>query len=339
MACWLCAAAGIAGRAENLPQFDEVYQLLRTHLHASSDTNLNRAAVQGILAQLGANAMIVPADAAAAPSPSLGQSLIFDDSYACFRVLKVQPHLAEDLMTAYRQVTSTNKTKIKGVVLDLRFATGSDFMAAASAADCFLNADQPLLECGGQTARSTKKDNAITVPIAALINAKTTEAAEGLAAVLRETSTGLLLGSQTAGRANLFQDFPLANGEKLRIAVGEIKLADGSVFTGGVKPDIAVEVAPADEYAYWEHPYQSPILTATNGGAARLDATNTVNFRRFNEAELVREQRDGADLEAEFTGRARFQPDPALNVLKDPLLSRALDLLKGLAVVQQGHPG
>jgi len=39
-------------------------------------------------------------------------------------------------------------------------------------------------------------------------------------------------------------------------------------------------------------------------------------------------------LEAEFTGRLD-QPDPSLKVLADPVLARALDLLKGLAVVQK----
>jgi hypothetical protein len=54
---------------------------------------------------------------------------------------------------------------------------------------------------------------------------------------------------------------------------------------------------------------------------------------------LVREQRDGADLEAEFGGGGRFQTDPGLTIVRDPVLARALDLLKGLAVVQKAHPG
>ena len=214
-------------------------------------------------------------------------------------------------------MAATNKSKIKGVVLDLRFAGGADFAAAAAAADCFLNADQPLLECGGVVARSTKKDNAITVPLAALINSGTSEAAEGLAAVLRQTSTGLLLGSQSAGRASLFKEFPLTGGGKLRIAVGEIKLGDGTVFRGGIKPDIAVKTNPEEERAYWEHPYQVPGQAAkTNAAgtnaAASLSPTNEGAFRRFNEAELVREQRDGADLEAEFGARPAFpnRPEP-----------------------------
>jgi C-terminal processing protease CtpA/Prc len=344
---WLAAGAAFAAATNDLPKFDEVYQLLRANLNGTSEADLNRAAVRGLLAQLSSDAMLVgvaEAGGETPDSPPLGKSIIYDNSYAYFRVLKVQTNLADKLMTVYREMAATNKSRIKGVVLDLRFAGGSDFPAAATAADCFLNSDQPLLECGGEVACATKKENAITVPLAVLINSKTSEAAEGLAAVLRETSTGLLLGGQTAGRASLFKEFPLADGGKLRIAVGEIKLGNGAVFSGGVKPDIAVDTNPAEEKAYWEEPYLSaaePGKTSsagTNTAAAGGSATNGA-YRRFNEAELVREQREGADLEAEFNGRSRYQSDPGLAIIKDPVLARALDLLKGLSVVQQGHPG
>ena len=344
----LAACALCAGSTNDPPQFDEVYQLLRAHLNGSSDADLNRAAVDGLLAQLKSSAMLIgpatTAEAAPAAAVPLGKSIIYDDSCAYFRVLKVETNLARELMSSYREMAATNKSKIKGVVLDLRFAGGADFAAAAAAADCFLNDDQPLLECGGVMARSTKKTNAITVPLAALINSGTSEAAEGLAAVLRQTRTGLLLGSQSAGRASLFQEFPLTNGEQLRIAVGQIKLGDGSVFTGGIKPDIEVKTTPEEERAYLEQPYLIPAQAGrTNAAGTNLTAnppkTNDSPFRRFNEAELVREQREGTDLEAEFSAGARYQTDPSLKIVRDPALARALDLLKGLAVVQKGRVG
>ena len=341
----LAACAGRADSTNDLPKFDEVYQLLRVNLNGASDADLNRAAVEGLLDQLKSSAMLAGGAATGAEAPAaspLGKSIVYDDSFAYFRVLKVETNLAAKLMASYRELAATNKSKIKGVVLDLRFAGGSDFAAAAAAADCFLNADQLLLECGGVAARSTKKDNAITVPLAALINSQTSEAAEGLAAVLRQTSTGLLLGSRSAGRASLFKDFPLTGGGKLRIAVGDIKLGDGTVFRGGIKPDVAVKTNPEEERAYWEHPYQAPGQTGqTNAAGTNMAASqsrsNEVVFPRMNEAELVREQREGADLEAEFSVGGRYQTDPNLKIVHDPALARALDFLKGLAVVQKAH--
>jgi hypothetical protein len=343
----LAACAVWAGPVREAPKFDEVYQLLREHLNGSNDADLNRAAVEGLLAQLKSGAMLLPAHGAGEETPSgpaLGKSIIYEDSYVCFRVLNVQSNLAGDLMASYGEMAATNKSKIKGVVLDLRYAGGADFAAAAAAADCFLNADQPLLEFGGAVARSTKKPNAISVPLAVLINSGTSEAAEGLAAVLRQTSTGLLLGSQSAGRASLFKEFPLSDGDRLRIAVGEVKMGDGTVFTGGIKPDIEVKTNPEDERAYWEQPFQVPgqpgktNASGTNATASVFPTNGSpMPFRRFNEAELVRQQRDGADLEAEFNTGPRLQTDPNLKIVRDPALARALDLLKGLAVVQKGR--
>lgn len=343
LALWLPACAGFAGAANDLPNFDEVYRLLRSNLNNTSKQELNDAAVRGLLSQLSSNAVLVGAEAAngaSAASRPLGKSIIYDDFYAYFRVQNVESNLADELLTAWRDLAATNKSRIKGAVLDLRFAGGSDFAAAAAAGDCFFNSDQPLLEYGDRVVHGAKNSNAITVPLAVLINSKTTGAAEGLAAVLRETRTGLLLGGRTAGQASLFKDFPLSSGGKLRIAVGEIKLGDGSVFSGGVKPDIAVDINPALEKAYWEHPYQGPAqsgtasVTGTNADLAGASSTDESGYHRFNEAQLVREQREGADLEAAFSGR-EDQPDPSLKVLTDPVLARALDLLKGLAVVQK----
>jgi hypothetical protein len=73
----------------------------------------------------------------------------------------------------------------------------------------------------------------------------------------------------------------------------------------------------------------SPVLTNSVSG------TNRVARRpRFNEAELVRERREGIS-EADMT--ALRERDPEKPQVNDPALARALDLLKGLAVVRQSH--
>ena len=70
------------------------------------------------------------------------------------------------------------------------------------------------------------------LPVAVLVNRQTAGAAEALAAVLRETGAGLILGSRTAGQAMVAQEFPLKNGERLRIATAPVQLGDGSALAG-----------------------------------------------------------------------------------------------------------
>src|SRR5207249_12336882 len=138
-------------------------------------------------------------------------------------------------------------SKLKGVVLDLRFSAGDDYQSAAAVADLFIPKEHPLLDWGSGVVKSRNKEDAIRIPVAVLVNRDTAGAAEALAAVLRETGTGLILGGKTAGQAMIAQEFPLKNGDRLRIATAPVQLGDGSALSAeGVKPDIAVEVRPEE---------------------------------------------------------------------------------------------
>jgi hypothetical protein len=341
--CCFVLAAGI-GRAAPA-RFDEVYQLLHDNLQGVSQDELDRAAVKGLLAELPGQAMLVEAASNAPAAPDVSKAAVYDQSFAYLRVATVEAALPEKLRAAYDDIVKTNKSKIKGVVLDLRFAAGDDYKAAAAAADCFLNSEAALLDWGSGTASATKKTNVIAGPVAILVNSQTSGAAEGLAAALREADTGLILGDSTAGQANIFKDFPLRDGAKLRIATAPIKLGNGTTLSHGVKPDIIIDESLADERAYLEDPYRvlHPVETArnessTNSAAAR---TNDSPHRPTNEAELVRERRDGqsGDEDGPVKKEISIVDEAAPPFMADAVLARALDLLKGLAVLQQNHPG
>ena len=348
--CFLLAATiGRAAAAGGPPQFDEVYQLLRSNLDGVSQADLDRAAVKGLLEQLPGQAMLEDSNSAAVPAAPdpLAKVALYDDSYAYLRIGRVEGNLAGKLRAAYDGLGRTNKTKIKGVILDLRFAAGNDYGAAAAAADCFLNSEQPLLDWGTGSARATKKTNAIAVPVAILVNSQTAGAAESLAAALREADIGLILGGTTAGQAKIFKEFSLGNGGKLRIATAQIKLGNGTALARGLKPDIAVETSLADERAWLEDPCKilHPPAPARNESAAdsSQSSTNEAANRPPNEAELVRERRAGEPLDEdsdEMNPQSIAAPEePVPPVIADAALARALDLLKGLAVLQQSHPG
>ncbi len=323
--------------------------MLRSNLDGVSQADLDRAAVKGLLEQFPGQAMLEASSSTAIPSASdtLSKVALYDDSYAYFHIGRVEGNLAEKLRAAYDGLARTNTAKIKGVILDLRFAAGNDYAAAAAAADCFLNSEQPLLEWGTGSARATKKTNAIAAPVAILVNSQTAGAAESLAAALREAEIGLILGGTTAGQANIFKEFSLGNGEKLRIATAQIKLGNGTVLARGLKPDIAVETSLADERAYLEDPYRilHPPAPAKNDSSTTSNraSTNQPAHRPTNEAELVRERRAGETLDDdsdEMSPQIIAAPEePAPPVIADTALARALDLLKGLAVIQQSHPG
>ena len=323
--------------------FREVYDLIRAHVPGADEATLNRAALQGILTafrtkvQMGTNA-----DGArpAATGPWITQARLFDDSVAYIRIARVAHGLDQEVAAAWSRLQSTNA--LKGIVLDLRYARGTDYAAAAAVAGLFTTRAQPLLLLENRTLTSPEKTNATRLPVAVLVNAETSGAAEALAAILRETGAGLILGERTAGEAMVMESYPLKNGDQLRIASVPIHLGDGTVLSSeGIEPDIAVSVSREDERIYYDDPYatRSPAASGSRSSATNQVSSAESPSRRgyMNEAELVREHKlglDGEDNAPEGPTPPR-RTESTRPVVKDPVLARALDLLKGLAVVQR----
>jgi C-terminal processing protease CtpA/Prc len=130
------------------------------------------------------------------------------------------------------------------------------------------------------------------------------------------------------------QDFPLSNGDILRIATTPIQLGDGgNLSSSGIKPDIMVNVSKADQRLYYADPFKE-LTIASNSDGARTNSPNgatRIRRPRFNEAELVRERRDGIVADSESGGAGEGEDKP---VVRDPVLGRALDFLKGLKLVR-----
>ena len=339
-------AVGLGAQAQGQagePDFNEVYSLLRAHLAGTSDGDLNKAAVQGLLSSLGPKVSLVSTNRGAAGSETklVSSSRRLEDTIAYLRIGRVEEGLAREVREACTRLGGSNK--LQGVVLDLRYAGGTDYAAAAATADVFLAKERSLLDWGNGVVRSKEKSDALGLPVAVLVNHETSGAAEALAAAMRETGAGLILGHNTAGAAMIAEEFPLKDGQVLRIATAPVKLGDGSALpTDGVKPDIEVEVSAQDEKAYYVDAFQAAGVTNGTAGGS-LSATNQVNGTnrlarrpRFNEAELVRERRDGVATEADLLA-ARGSGREEAPLVQDPVLARALDVLKGLAVVRHSR--
>ena len=343
----LSAFLGGALQAAEPPKLEELMSVIRTNLAGVSETEVTDAAVDGLLGHFRSRVLWVTNGAPTAPTGEapalLARTNIFDAGCGYLRVANVDAGLATRISDAYRQLLETNH--LKGLVLDLRFAEGDDYAEAGRVAALFVNQEQPLLDWGAGQARATAGTNAFTLPLAVLVNGETRGAAEALAAALQTAHAGLAIGSATAGQARVFQEFTLSTGQRLRIAVAEVKVGDGKPMPpAGLTPDIVVNVAPVDERKYLEDPFKP--LPGT--GAAGVRGAGGNRSPRLTEAELVRLHREGLDVpsprlrNAEPTltrpSRPRKPQAPPPPLVADPVLVRALDLLKGLAVVEARKP-
>lgn len=324
------------------PDFKEVYDLVHMHLAGISDEDLNRAAVEGLCHSLRGKVSLATGPTASQTNiPLVSKSSVIENDVAYARVGRVDEGLAKAVGEAIKGLNATNQ--IKGVVLDLRNADGEDYAAAAAVANLFQSDVKPLLDWGSGPVKSLKKDDSIRSPVAVLVNSETAGAAEALAAVLRETGTALILGATTAGRAMISQEFKLSNRQQLRIATAPVKLGNGTAMSvQGIKPDIEVVVKPEDELVYLDDPYAlrgkgRSSITSSLSTTDQPGVTNRPARRpRPTEADLVRARREGTNLD---TGTSLVRDsEPEKPLIRDPSLARAVDLLKGLAVVRQSRP-
>lgn len=267
----------------------------------------------------------VSANTPVAPDTSgpISKRAIYNDSCAYLRVTEVSSGLGEAAGKALRSMQATNE--IKGLVLDLRFAGGKDYLEIAKIADLFCAESRLLLKTGETELRSTPKADAFKWPVAVLVNRETSAGAEALAGVLSDLGVGIVIGNGTAGEA-----------------VGEAStprliLPSGQPFPeSGVKPDVQVAIAPSEERLYFENPFRT-LRRATNGLTSEvIDEDGSTNNRPqpFNESELVKRHRANAEGADDQPERPRPQPAAGLPVIGDPVLARGLDFVKGFPVLR-----
>lgn len=253
------------------------------------------------------------------PGPSLSKIAVYPPDHGYLRVARVDASLPPALAEALDNLVRSNACS--GVVLDLRFADGLDFPAAAAAAGLLAHRPGVAITLGERRLPiETRAPPGLSIVIV-LANGSTSGAAEAMAAGVRRTARmGLTLGQPTAGRAREYEEVSVPDGGLLRLGgpPALVEAAEGAapLSPQGLKPDLTVAVSAADEALHFEDEYRRV--------ARGRPTVSGLTTSRLNEAELVRRQR-GLRV-------AVPAPEPApLPVVQDPVLARALDLLSGVA--------
>lgn len=320
LAGWLAVGGSLRAEPTNAaPDFKEVYDLLRGHLPGVTDETLNRLAVEGLLSQLRGQAFLADnasgALAGSASGRSLDKARVIEGNVAYLRVGRVTASLAGELTAAGHELTATNK--VAGLVLDLRFADGDNYASAQAAAKEL-------------AAKGTGRP--VAGPLVVLVNGETGNAAEALAAALREAGAALIIGNPTAGEKAVFKEFALRAGGQLCIATNPSSPA--GVTVSRLQPDIVVPVKPDDERVFLKKPYAT---LAAAGDDSQSSSNSFLPFvDHISEADLVRQKmQDNGDDQASVPPRPKSAPRP---VLRDPVLARAVDLIKALALLREARP-
>jgi hypothetical protein len=329
------AASDTAAIIETLgaDQLDEVLTLLRDHFikpEMLGDLPLKRATVLGAIQRLAPGASILQAPTAEAAMASPFRSEIIDQRIGYARLGEATPANVAELDAALEKF---NAAKLRSLVLDLRATPGtSDFAQMAEVCRRFAPKGKVLFSVRKAndtqeqvlTSREEPRFRGVLIVLTDRENAGTPEV---IAAVLRSHVNALIIGQQTRGEAVEFARFPLPGGAILRIAVAEVALPDKeSIFPGGVKPDVPVEVPRETTLAVLKQGLEK-------GVSELVFETERV---RMNEAALVAGTNPEleAALAAQQSKAAKTKPP-----LRDPVLQRAVDFITTLAIYEKGRPG
>lgn len=290
-----------------------------------TETELNRATLEGLLMRLSHGLTLLPGPASAPPeSPFYGE--IIDNHIGYLRLGSLT---TANLQAMDKKLGEFTGKKVDALIVDLRSSLlTSDFAVAAEFAKRFTIKGKLLFTLRKPGARQERpftsdRDPAYQGTMMILTDGDTAGPAEALAGAIRYYDKALIIGQPTAGRAVEYSDSPLPSGKILRVAVAEAVLPENRpLFPDGVKPDLPVEMSPVEKRQIFQ-------LSAEKGlGPFIYEAGRP----HLNEAALLagtNPELDEAEAAQRRGGRAQERTP------RDPVLQRAIDLVTSLAIYQK----
>lgn len=306
---------------------DEILTILKQRYvspAALAESQLKRSTVQGLLERLRGGATLETATNAAPAAESPFRSELLPGKIGYLRLGSID---AGNLTALDQALAGFAEKAVVAEVLDLRATPpGVDFELAAEVCRRWAPKGKVLFtvqrhEAPREQVFTGKGEASGKGMLVVLIGSETAGSAEIVAGTLRILARAIVIGQKTKGAAAEMAEATLASGARLRFAVAEAKLADGSsLIPAGVTPDLPVAVTPAAtaEVLKEEEDKGVPALLAE------------IERPRLNEAALVAGKNPEVDaLEAAQRLHSATKPH-----LHDVVLQRAIDLVASVAVFE-----
>ena len=295
---------------------------------AISDTELNRATVQGLLARLPRGITLL-AEKEGVPAAASGE---FYSELIAGRTgyVRLGSLTNANLQALDKALSGFAAKKVNDLIVDLRASSAtSDLSLAADFAKRFCPKGKPIFTVSKPAGHQDRVFSSDREPIfrgllMVLTDSDTSGAVEAIASALRFYNKTLIIGQPTAGRAAEYSDLPLPGGKILRVAVAEMISPDGrSLFPEGVTPDLPVEMSLTEKRQIFQSSSEKGMESFI------YDAGRP----HMNEAALLagtNPELEAAEAAQQRRGHAPEKPPP-----HDPVLQRALDVVTSLEVYQK----
>lgn len=257
-----------------------------------------------------------------------------DKGFGYLRITQFQANTGEDMVQALSKLKKENEGGLKGMILDLRNNPGGVLNAAVSVSDAFLE-DGLIVYTEGRINdsqmqfKATPNDILKGAPIIVLVNGGSASASEIVAGALQDHKRAIIMGSKTFGKGSVQTILPMQNGAALKLTTARYFTPSGrSIQAEGINPDIALEnmkVTAVESSGF------DPIKEA--------DLSRHLRNGKQEEEETApaKESKDVKDKDAKDNTKNGEKPAKVSLADRDYQLYEALNLLKGLYILQQQH--
>ena len=238
---------------------------------------------------------------------------MLEPGYGYLRISQFQSKTAENMVDAIDKLKKENKGPLAGLVLDLRNNPGGVLNGAVAVSDAFLKKGM-IVYTEGRIADSRLRFNATPddvidgAPLVVLVNQGSASASEIVAGALQDHKRAIIVGVKTFGKGSVQTILPLSSESALKLTTARYFTPSGnSIQAEGITPDIeleSVKVASVDR-----------------------------NIEPLTEANLTGHLENGNGNDK--AGDEDDEDEDTLSASDDYMLYEALNLLKGLAILQE----
>ena len=242
------------------------------------------------------------------------KSRLLEPGFGYLRITQFQSRSANDLQKAIDGLKKSNGGPLKGLVLDLRNNPGGVLNGAVEVSDAFLD-DGLIVYTEGRVDDSRLRFTAEPgdvlkgAPMIVLVNGGSASASEIVAGALQDHGRAVIVGSKTFGKGSVQTILPLSKGGGVKLTTARYFTPNGrSIQAEGIEPDIVL-------------------------GNLQVKAGEQAELVPLKEANLKHHLENGNDKKDGTKGDEETPTGEAL-ASKDYQLFEALNLLKGLAILQ-----
>lgn len=239
---------------------------------------------------------------------------MLDNGIAYMRLAQFQQDSGNEVIAALQKLKTENGGGLRGLVLDLRNNPGGVVGAAAAIADAFLT-DGVIVSTKGRSfgsdseMRARPDDLLEGAPLVVLINNGSASASEIVAGALQDHHRAILVGSRSFGKGSVQTVQKISGDGAIKLTTARYYTPSGRSIQGaGIDPDVPV-----------------------NAGKLVLDASRA----SIREADLPHALRNSQTDAASVDASKRSTTVNGRDIADDMQLATAINLLRGLAVLQK----